>query len=276
MAKTVVGLMDDRDEAESVVRKLVDEGFARSDISIMASNAGGSYSTSETARSSATSYSSSDSGTYGENRHSDSRDVGSGALTGAGTGAVLGGIAGLVVGMAGLAIPGIGPVIAAGPLAAALAGAGAGAVAGGLIGALVNIGVPEDEANYYAEGMRRGGVLVTVNARDEDKADHAADIMRDHGAVDIEERASQWKQTGWSRFDETAAPYAGDTSIRSRGSIFADNDIGSGRRSGSGSASAYGSANDIQGQDTQRSAYTGMERRRNSGVSYHGVERRAA
>jgi hypothetical protein len=164
--------------------------------------------------------------------------------------------------MAGLAIPGIGPVIAAGHLPG-FGGAGAGAIAGGLIGALVNIGVPEDEANFYAEGMRRGGVLVTVNARDEDMADQAADIMRDHGAVDIEERASQWKQTGWSRFDETAAPYAGDTSTSGRDSVYADDDIGSGRRSGTGGTSAYGSA------------YTGMERRRNNSTAYQGVERRA-
>jgi hypothetical protein len=237
----------------------VDEAPDRSDISIMASDPGGSYSTSE---SSATTYSGSDS-TYSEKRQNDSSEVGSGALKGAGTGAALGGIAGLVVGMAGLAIPGIGAVIAAGPLAAALAGAGAGAIAGGLIGALVNIGVPEDEANYYAEGMRRGGVLVTVNARDEDMADQAADIMRDHGAVDIEERAASGsRQAGVAL--TTAAPYAGDTSTSGRDSVYADDDIGSGRRSGTGGTSAYGSA------------YTGMERRRNNSTTYQGVERRAA
>jgi uncharacterized protein (TIGR02271 family) len=102
-----------------------------------------------------------------------------------------------VMGITGLAIPGIGPIIAAGPIAATLAGAGVGAVAGGLIGGLTNLGVPEEHAHYYAEGVRRGGVLVTVATEDARAAD-AAGIMRRHGAVDIEKRAAEWKESGWS------------------------------------------------------------------------------
>ncbi len=117
----------------------------------------------------------------------------------------------------GLAIPGIGPIVAAGPIAAALAGAGVGAVAGGLIGGLTGVGVPEDDASYYAESVRRGGALVTVRA-DDSRADEAASAMRDHGAVDIERRAEVWKQQGWTRHDPSATPYTVDQLERERSS----------------------------------------------------------
>ncbi|HEX8947320.1 MAG TPA: hypothetical protein VF790_00075, partial [Dissulfurispiraceae bacterium] len=67
-------------------------------------------------------------------------------------------------------------------------------------------GAPEEERGYYAEGVRRGGILVSVVCDDE-KADLAADIMNKHGAIDIQKRAEQWKKAGWTRFDEKAAPY---------------------------------------------------------------------
>src|SRR5690606_27549025 len=111
-------------------------------------------------------------------------------------GGVIGGTAGLVAGMASLAIPGLGPIIAAGPIAAALTGAGVGAVAGGIIGALTNLGVHEDDAHYYAESVRRGGALVLVRAEDA-RAQLAADIMQQHNAVDIDQRAAEWRQAGW-------------------------------------------------------------------------------
>jgi uncharacterized protein (TIGR02271 family) len=179
MAKTVVGLMNTSREAESVVQDLVAScGCDRADIGLMARGTQGEAT---------------GGGTTGDN-HS---EVASGALKGAGTGAAVGGVLGLVAGAASLAIPGIGPIIAAGPLAAALAGAGIGAVAGGAIGALTNLGVPEDEAHYYAEGVRRGGTLITVHARTDQAADCAAGVMRQHGAADIEERAQEWKKGGW-------------------------------------------------------------------------------
>ncbi|HMA36072.1 MAG TPA: general stress protein, partial [Chloroflexia bacterium] len=87
--------------------------------------------------------------------------VGTGVATGAVGGGILGGLAGLLVGIGALAIPGIGPLIAAGPLAATLLGAGIGAATGGLIGALVGAGVPEEDAVLYQQGVERGGVLVT-------------------------------------------------------------------------------------------------------------------
>ncbi|HEV8718643.1 MAG TPA: general stress protein [Candidatus Binatia bacterium] len=137
MAKSVVGLFDGLTEAQAVVQDLVNHGFPRDDISIVAPHTQGEHARSAAAP--------------------DDTDETSGAVIGAGTGAVLGGIAGLLVGIGVLAIPGIGPILAAGPIMAALTGAGIGALAGGLIGALTDLGVPEEEARYYAEGVRRGG-----------------------------------------------------------------------------------------------------------------------
>ena len=133
-------------------------------------------------------------------------DDGSNAAAGAVTGGVVGGAAGLAASLMGLAIPGIGPIIAAGPIVSLLTGAGVGAVAGGLIGGLTDMGVSRADAEYYAEAVRRGGALVTVRA-DDARAERAAEIMRSHGAIDIERRVERWRQGGWSGYDEKAQPY---------------------------------------------------------------------
>ncbi len=190
MAKTIVGSFDSFEEAQDVLRDLQQRGFSRDDISVIANNVTGRYS--------------SESAGVGQSRGVS--DTGASTATGAAAGGVLGGAAGLVVGLMGLAIPGIGPIVAAGPIAAALAGAGVGAIAGGLIGGLTGVGVSEDDAAYYAESVRRGGALVTVRA-DDSRADEAASVMRNHGAVDIERRVEQWKQQGWTGHDPTAKPY---------------------------------------------------------------------
>jgi uncharacterized protein (TIGR02271 family) len=192
MSKTVVGLMDNIGEAQEVVKDLVASGIERDDIGFMA-NEKQAAGTRQQARSD---------GGRGES----DGDVASGALAGAGTGAAIGGVAGLALSLAPLAIPGIGPILAAGPIAAALTGAGIGAVAGGLIGGLTRLGVPEEEAHYYAEGVRRGGILVTVAADDDREAAQAVTILKRHGAVDIDERASEWRKQGWQgRFDSGEA-----------------------------------------------------------------------
>src|SRR5204862_3171146 len=115
---------------------------------------------------------------------------------GAVAGGVLGGAAGLAASLAGLAIPGIGPILTAGPIIATLAGAGAGAVAGGVIGSLTEIGVEKQDAELYAEAVRRGGTLVTLRA-EESRADEASAILRKAGAIDITRRAEDWRATGW-------------------------------------------------------------------------------
>lgn len=216
--KTVVGSFDSFDEAKEVSRELIDEGFRDSDVSVVANNVRGTYAASATAADSLA-------GAPGLERPlpGDATVVGepdrdrdaSGAATGAVTGGVVGGAAGLAASLMGLAIPGIGPIIAAGPIVATLTGAGVGAVAGGLIGSLTDMGVSKSDAEYYAEAVRRGGALVTVRA-DDARAERAAEIMRDHGAVDIERRASQWRDRGWTGFNEGASPYTADELDRDR------------------------------------------------------------
>jgi uncharacterized membrane protein len=118
----------------------------------------------------------------------------------------LGGLGGFVVGLAALAIPGVGPILAAGPIASALVGAGVGAVTGGLIGALVDLGLDEDEAEYFAEGVRRGSTLVTVRVPD-NMADRALSILNRYNPVDLDSRVNMWRESGLSRFDPEAEPY---------------------------------------------------------------------
>jgi hypothetical protein len=188
MAKTVVGLMDTYQEAESVIRDLVDSGFKGDEIGFVARE-------------------------DMPGRRGEPRDVKIGAeprtVEKAAAGATLGGVTGLVIGLAIVAIPGIGPVAAAGPVGTALAGGGIGFAAGGIIGTLTGAGVPEEEAQFYAEGVKRGSALVIIRTEDR-KADQAVDIMERHGAVDIAYRAEQWRQAGWTRFDEHAEPYTSE------------------------------------------------------------------
>jgi uncharacterized protein (TIGR02271 family) len=166
MTRTVVALYDDIRHAREAVQDLINRGFTRDMISLVAGDERGEYRK------------------YVESRPGDTGEVVSDTGKGAGIGAVLGGLAGLVVGLGALTIPGLGPLIAAGPLASALAGAGVGAADGGLVGALTGMGIPEDEASRYAEGVRSGGILVTVQAPNE-RADEAVKILNHHNPMDM-------------------------------------------------------------------------------------------
>ena len=108
-----------------------------------------------------------------------------GAATGAGTGALLGGGLGWLVGIGALAIPGLGPFIAAGPIVAALAGAGAGGAIGGLTGALVGMGIPEYEAKRYEGRVKDGGILLSVHSDDSQWTKKAKEILEHSGAQDV-------------------------------------------------------------------------------------------
>ena len=127
------------------------------------------------------------------------------AGTGATVGTLVGGGAGLLAGIGLLAIPGIGPLVAAGWMVAALTGAGVGAAAGGLAGSLVGSGVDEVDAQVYAEGVSRGGTLVTVRA-DDSRIARAKEIMNAHGPVDSTARAGEYRAGGWTGYvaDSTA------------------------------------------------------------------------
>lgn len=208
MARTVVAIYDGFQAANEAVRDLVDSGFSRENISIIASNSRGEGGTQSTTRASTE-------GTVAD-------ETGAGAGVGAGIGAAIGGIGGLLVGLGALVIPGIGPVLAAGPLAVALStltGAGVGAVAGGvtggLLGALIGLGVPEEQAEYYAEGVRRGGVLVTVQA-DEYNSEQITSILNRHNPIDIQGQAQQWRQQGWSGYDPNQKPLTAEELERER------------------------------------------------------------
>ncbi len=201
MANTIVALYDDMDTAHKVVRELRDTDIDNNNISLVAQDASGQYSQSMTKA---------------------TTDTADGASTGAGVGAVVGGIGGLLVGLGALTIPGIGPVLAAGPLAtavSALLGAGAGAVAGsvagGLLGALIDMGIPEEQAGYYAEGVRRGGALVTVDA-DDTTLERARGVMNRYSPVDIHQRAESWRQSGWKGYEHNAKPYDAQQTLKER------------------------------------------------------------
>ena len=195
MKKIIVGYFDQYTQAQEAVRSLVDTGFSRSDISLVASDPTGEYAKSGAVTSmdpNTTSY----------------------TAAGAGTGAVLGGIGGLLVGLGALAIPGIGLVIAAGPIVTTLLGAGVGAAAGGLIGVLIEAGIPEDEAQYYAEGLRRGGAVVTVSTQqDEMMIERATNIFERNGAVNIDRRADEWRRSGWTGYDPNVGSQAAPTPL---------------------------------------------------------------
>ena len=122
-------------------------------------------------------------------------------MAGAGTG--------LLTALGVIAIPGLGPLVAAGVLATTLAGTVAGAAAGGLLGALTDYGVSEEDAHVYAEGVRRGGTLVTVQAAD-DRAGLVRDILNRHDPVDIPARRRSYTEEGWQAYDPSAAGYTRD------------------------------------------------------------------
>ncbi|CDX22538.1 conserved hypothetical protein [Mesorhizobium sp. ORS 3324] len=188
--QTITALFDDYDNAADAVGELESMGVPATDLSIIASNADG--------------------------RHSAAAED---AASGAGIGAVMGGAGGLATGLGAVAIPGVGPVVAAGWLAATAAGAAAGAVVGGatggIIGALTDDGVSERDAHVYAEGVRRGGTLVTARVAD-DLVEQAQSILHASGSVDVGERRNQYEADGWSGFDPAAGDYRTDRGFARR------------------------------------------------------------
>ena len=117
--------------------------------------------------------------------HEKSTKAPEGASTGAGTGAAIGGILGWLVGIGAVAIPGLGPFIAAGPILAALAGMGAGGALGGITGALIGLGIPEYEAKRYEGRIRKGGILLSVHCDDSEWTKKAKMVLEETGADDI-------------------------------------------------------------------------------------------
>lgn len=172
MATAVFGIVNDRDHAAQVVERLKIEGIGRTDISLLVADAAGERG-------------------FGIEHQSKAPE---GAATGAGTGALLGGALGWLTGIGALAIPGVGPLIAAGPIMAALGGAALGGAFGGLAGGLVGLGIPEFEAKRFETNLKSGKVLIAVHTESREQTELAKTIFDAAGATDVTtatERATQ-------------------------------------------------------------------------------------
>src|SRR5437868_1130530 len=162
-AKSVFCLTRDEGQACAIVDNLKAAGFSNNDISVLLPDKAGTR----------------------DFAHEKSTKAPEGAATGAGTGGVLGGALGWLAGIGALAIPGVGPFIAAGPIMAALSGAAIGAAAGGITGALVGMGIPEYEAKRYEGKIKEGNVLISVHSDNSDETKRAKEIFERAGAEDI-------------------------------------------------------------------------------------------
>jgi hypothetical protein len=201
MSKTISRLYNSHAEARAAVRELEAAGVSHSNISILVSNADRSYD--EKTKS------------FPDRDLDGKDDRVEGAATGGGVGAAVGGTAGLLAGLGILAIPGVGPIVAAGWLVAALTGAAAGGATGGVIGALSQqAGISDDEANVYAEGLRRGGALVSAKVEDNDATRMQA--IMDRSSVRAADRAAAYRKAGWTKYDPTAKPFTREEVLRER------------------------------------------------------------
>jgi hypothetical protein len=183
----VFGIYPDRVHVENGVDTLIGAGFRPEDISVLLPENVGTKE-------------------FAHEKHTKAPE---GAVTGAGTGAVLGGTLGLLAGIGALAIPGVGPFIAAGPIMGALAGAGTGGVVGGLIGALVGMGIPEYEAKRYEGLIRKGGMLLSVHCDSSDWVDRAKEILKQTGAQDVS--SSSEAGADYAKSDKPRVRTGGDT-----------------------------------------------------------------
>ena len=201
MSKTISRLYNSHAEARAAVRQLEAAGVSHGNISIVVSNADSAYD--EKTKS------------FPDRDLDGKDDRAEGAATGGGVGAAVGGTAGLLAGLGLIAIPGVGPVVAAGWLVAALTGAAAGGATGGIIGALSQqAGISDDDAHVYAEGLRRGGALVSVKVDDED-ASRIQSIM-DRSSVKVADRAAAYRKSGWASYNASAKPLTPEEVVRER------------------------------------------------------------
>jgi hypothetical protein len=153
MAKMVIGVLPNAEQAQQAVEELLKSGFEQREVGVISADL--------------------------------AREA-QAAIEGGSAGTAIGALAGLLVGATALVIPGIGPVLAAGPALALFGTTTLGALAGGIVGALVKKGVPEGEANLYAEGVRRGGALVLLLAKTDELASRAVEILKRYGAEKVE------------------------------------------------------------------------------------------
>jgi hypothetical protein len=161
--QTVLGLATSESQAEAIVAELRRSGFSNNDISALFPDKQGSR----------------------DFAHEQNTKAPEGAITGAGAGGVVGGTLGLLAGIGALAIPGLGPFIAAGPIMAALSGAAVGATAGGIAGALIGLGIPELEAKQYEAKIKGGNILLSVHVGDAERRSLAKKVLEQGGATNV-------------------------------------------------------------------------------------------
>jgi hypothetical protein len=161
--KSVFCIATTRDQAEQIVNRLKVANFSNNDISVLFP----------------------DKGTTRDFAHEKNTKAPEGAVAGAGTGGVVGGALGWIAGIGALAIPGVGPFIAAGPILAALSGAAIGAAAGGIAGGLIGLGIPELEAKRYEGKIKEGNILISVHTENSEEISEAKEIFTNLGAQDI-------------------------------------------------------------------------------------------
>jgi len=163
MSKAVFGIATTYAQAETIVESLKTAGFSNNDISVLLPDKDGTR----------------------DFAHEKNTKAPEGAAAGAGTGGIVGGVLGWLVGIGSLAIPGVGPFVAAGPIMAALSGAAVGSAVGGLTGALVGLGIPEFEAKRYEGKLKQGNILISVHSEDSKETDRAEQILKKANAQDI-------------------------------------------------------------------------------------------
>lgn len=202
--QAVYGIVGNRAKAETIIQKLVDAGINSRDISFLTSQGkefhefNAIHETPSTTRNWRTedrvadyptgkttngkNASANGKGGLGTEKHTKAPE---GTTAGVVTGGIIGGTLGLLAGLGALAIPGVGPFIAAGPIMGALAGIGSGGTIGGIIGALVGAGIPEYEAKRYENRLKEGGILLSIRANNDDLAKRTKDILNKNGAEDV-------------------------------------------------------------------------------------------
>jgi hypothetical protein len=238
MKRSIVCLIATETQAEDLVGELLKAGFSEDDISVLFP----------------------DQGTTRDFAHKKETKMPEGATIGASTGGAVGGAIGLLAGIGALAIPGLGPFIAAGPIIGALSGGAIGAGVGGIAGALIGLGIPEYEAKRYEGKVREGGILVSVHAESKEEVTRAKEVFKAGGGYDISSAeeasadATNQKETQWTS-DEAVQPSAIEDDPTSR------------RIGGRGGSPIKSSEPFVTAEQIQLRAYFIAERRRSSGVA---------
>lgn len=195
--QAVFGIYKSRSHAETAVNRIMEGGFTNNDISVLLPDAQSSK----------------------DFAHEKATKAPEGATVGVSAGGAVGGTLGLLAGIGALAIPGVGPLIAAGPIMGALAGLGVGGTVGGLIGALVGMGIPEYEAKRYEGRVKSGGVLLSVHCDTSEEVSRAEELLKETGAEDISSSGEEGVDEIGSRDEEddddlSIATYDEDARVR--------------------------------------------------------------